>query len=149
MLIAPAGLGEETNAAFFDGFLQADTEASLTSWLNLLVTDPAALGSAMAGSTLRQRAELPLVAAQRRLAKALFANGRQAIDVRASLASPQIPVKVVFGLEDRITPAHHAEDLSGLIALHRFPKIGHMPHFEARREVARLIEELARAGEFD
>jgi pyruvate dehydrogenase E2 component (dihydrolipoamide acetyltransferase) len=83
------------------------------------------------------------------LAKALFANGRQTIDVRVSLASPQIPVKVVFGLEDRITPAHHAEDLSGLIALHRFPKIGHMPHFEARREVARLIEELARAGEFD
>ena len=30
LLIAPAGLGEETNAAFFDGFLQADTEASLT-----------------------------------------------------------------------------------------------------------------------
>ena len=27
MLIAPAGLGAETNAAFFDGFLQADTEA--------------------------------------------------------------------------------------------------------------------------
>jgi pimeloyl-ACP methyl ester carboxylesterase len=149
MLIAPAWLGEETNAAFFDGFLQADTEASLTPWLNLLVTDPAALGSAMAAATLRQRAELPLVAAQRRLAKALFANGRQAIDVRACLASPQIPVKVVFGLEDRITPAHHAENLSGLVALHRFPKIGHMPHFEARREVARLIEELARAGEFD
>jgi pyruvate dehydrogenase E2 component (dihydrolipoamide acetyltransferase) len=30
MLIAPAGLGEETGAAFFEGFLQADTEAALT-----------------------------------------------------------------------------------------------------------------------
>ena len=29
MLIAPAGLGEETNPAFFEGFLQADTEAAL------------------------------------------------------------------------------------------------------------------------
>ena len=57
MLIAPAGLGEETNAAFFDGFLQADAEASLTLWLNLLVSDPASLGSAMAPATLRQRAE--------------------------------------------------------------------------------------------
>jgi pimeloyl-ACP methyl ester carboxylesterase len=36
--------------------------------------------------------------------------------------------------------------LSGLIALHRFPRVGHMPHLEARREVARLIEELVRAG---
>ena len=146
MLIAPAGLGEETNAAFFEGFLQADTEASLTPWLNLLVSDPASLGSAMAAATLRQRAEQPLVAAQRRLAKSLFANGRQVVDVRDCLVAPQIPVKVVFGGEDRITPAHHAENLGGLVAVHCFPKIGHMPHFEARREVARLIEELARAG---
>jgi pimeloyl-ACP methyl ester carboxylesterase len=146
MLIAPAGLGEETNPAFFDGFLQADDEAGLTPWLNLLVTDPASLGSAMASATLRQRRELPLVAAQRRLAKALLANGRQTIDVRDCLAELRVPVKVIFGLEDRITPAHHAENLSGLVALHRFAKIGHMPHLEARREMARLIEELARAG---
>ena len=146
MLIAPAGLGEETNPAFFDGFLQADTEATLAPWMNLLVTDPASLGSAMVAATLRQRAEQNLVPAQRRLAKTLLANGRQAIDIRDFLAAPKIPVKVVFGGEDRITPAHHAENLSGLVAVHRFPKIGHMPHFEARREVARLIEELARAG---
>jgi pimeloyl-ACP methyl ester carboxylesterase len=146
MLIAPAGLGEETNPAFFDGFLQADEEAALTPWLNLLVTDPASLGSAMASATLRQRAALPLVAAQRRLARALLANGRQTIDVRDCLAAPRMPVKVVFGLGDRITPAHHADNLSGLVALHRFAKIGHMPHLEARREIARLIEELVRAG---
>jgi pimeloyl-ACP methyl ester carboxylesterase len=149
MLIAPAGLGEETNPAFFDGFLQADTEAALTPWLNLLVTDPASLGSALAPATLRQRAELPLVTAQRRRTKALLANGRQTIDVRDCLAAPRMPVKVVFGLEDRITPAHHAENLSGLVALHRFAKIGHMPHLEARREMARLIEELAKAGSSD
>jgi pimeloyl-ACP methyl ester carboxylesterase len=149
MLIAPAGLGEETNSAFFDGYLQADDEASLTPWLNLLVSDPATLGAAMAPATLRQRAERPVVAAQRRLVKTLLANRKQAIDIRGCLAAPKAPVKVVFGLEDRITPAHHAEELSPLIALHRFPKIGHLPHFEARREVARLIEELARAGSPD
>ncbi len=147
MLIAPAGLGEETNPAFFDGFLQADTEAALLPWMNLLVTDPASLGSAMVAATLRQRAEHDLVPAQRRLAKTLLANGRQAIDIRDLLAAPRIPVKVVFGEEDRITPVHHADNLSGLVALHRFHKVGHMPHFEARREVARLIEELARAGD--
>jgi len=149
MLIAPAGLGEETNSAFFDGYLQADDEASLTPWLNLLVSDPASLGAAMAPATLRQRAERPVVAAQRRLVRTLLANRKQAIDIRGCLAAPEAPVKVVFGLEDRITPAHHAEDLSPLVALHRFPKIGHLPHFEARREVARLIEELARAGSPD
>jgi pimeloyl-ACP methyl ester carboxylesterase len=147
MLIAPAGLGEETDAAFFEGFLQADNEAALTPWLNMLVVDPAALGSALARTTLRQRRERPLVAEQRRLAEAILQGGRQAIDVRDLLATPQAPTKIVVGIEDRITPAHHAEGLSGLIALHRFAHVGHMPHLEARREVARLIEELVRAGE--
>jgi pimeloyl-ACP methyl ester carboxylesterase len=146
MLIAPAGIGEEVNAAFFDGYLQADTEAALTPWLHLLVVDPAALGSALARTTLRQRKERPLVAEQRRLAAALFADSRQAIDIRGHLAAPQTPTKIVFGLEDRIVPAHHAEGLSGLIALHRLPRVGHMPHLEARREVAMLTEELVRAG---
>jgi pimeloyl-ACP methyl ester carboxylesterase len=147
MLIAPAGLGPETNAAFFDGFLQADTEAALTPWLNMLATDPAALGSALARTTLRQRRERPLVADQRRLAKAILAGGRQTIDIRGLLATPGAPTKIVVGLQDRITPPHYAEGLSGLIALHRFAHVGHMPHLEARREVARLIEELVRAGQ--
>jgi pimeloyl-ACP methyl ester carboxylesterase len=146
MLIAPAGLGKETNAAFFDGFLQAETEGGLTPWLHMLVVDPAALGSALARTTLRQRRERPLVAEQRRLAQAIFAGGRQAIDVRGHLGALQAPTKIVFGVEDRITPARHAEGLSGLIALHRFPRVGHMPHLEARREVARLIEELTGAS---
>jgi pimeloyl-ACP methyl ester carboxylesterase len=146
MLIAPAGLGPETNAAFFDGFLQADTEAALTPWLHMLATDPAALGSALARTTLRQRRERPLVADQRRLAEAILAGGRQAIDIRSLLAAPEPPTKIVVGIDDRITPAHQAEGLSGLIALHRFAHVGHMPHLEARREVARLIEELVRAG---
>ena len=147
MLIAPAGLGEETNAPFFDGFLMADTEAALTLWLNMLATDPTALGSALAKTTLRLRRERPLVAEQRRLAAAIFAGGRQAIDIRGLLMAPQAPTKIIVGLEDRITPAHHAAGLSGLIALHRFPHIGHMPHLEARREVAALIEELVRAAQ--
>ncbi|MGC9959125.1 acetoin dehydrogenase dihydrolipoyllysine-residue acetyltransferase subunit, partial [Roseiarcus sp.] len=133
MLIAPAGLGPETNAAFFDGFLQADTEAGLAPWLHMLVVDRAALGSALARTTLRQRQERPLVAEQRRLAASILAGGRQTIDIRGHLAPPGSPTKIVFGLEDRITPAHHAEGLSGLIALHRFPRVGHMPHLEARR----------------
>lgn len=146
LLIAPAGLGEDTNHAFFDGFLQADTEESLTPWLHLLVNDPAALGSALARTTLRQRREQPLVAAQRRLANHMFDRGRAGFSVRQYLADLSIPVKIVIGLDDHIVPPRHAEGLNGLIAIHRFANVGHMPHLEARREVARLIEELARAA---
>jgi pimeloyl-ACP methyl ester carboxylesterase len=36
--------------------------------------------------------------------------------------------------------------LSGTIAIHRFGGVGHMPHLEAPREIARPAEELAKAG---
>lgn len=146
MLIAPAGLGEEANAPFFDGFLMADTEAALTLWLNMLATDPTVLGSALAKTTLRLRQERPLVAEQRRLAAAIFAGGRQTIDIRGIVIASRAPTKILVGLDDRIIPSHNIEGLSGLIALHRFPHIGHVPHLEARREVAALIAELVRAG---
>jgi pimeloyl-ACP methyl ester carboxylesterase len=147
MLIAPAGLGEEINAAFFEGFLQAATEPALTPWLQMLVRDPARLVSALARTTLRQRQERPLVADQRRLAQAIFSGGRQAIDVRALLDTPKAPTKIVVGLEDRVAPAHHADGLSGLIGLHRLAQVGHLPHLEATWEIARLIEELVASGQ--
>jgi len=145
-LISPAGLGPEVNGAFVAGFLRARSEASLSPWMRELVADPAALGSALVNTTLRQRAAVGLVEAQTRLAEALFPDGAQAIDIRPWLAEIAIPAKVIVGVEDRILPARQAEGLNGLIALHRLARVGHMPHLEARAGVARLLTELVRAG---
>jgi len=76
----------------------------------------------------------------------LFPDGAQAIDIRPWLAEIAIPAKLIVGVEDRILPARQAEGLNGLIALHRLARVGHMPHLEARAEVARLLSELVRAG---
>jgi pyruvate dehydrogenase E2 component (dihydrolipoamide acetyltransferase) len=145
-LISPAGLGPEVNGAFIAGFLRARSEASLSPWMRELVADPAALGSALVNTTLRQRAAGGLVEAQARLAEALFPDGAQAIDIRPWLAEIAVPAKVIVGVEDRILPARQAEGLNGLIALHRLARVGHMPHLEACAEVARLLSELVRAG---
>jgi pimeloyl-ACP methyl ester carboxylesterase len=145
-LISPAGLGPEVNGAFIAGFLRARSEASLRPWMRELVADPAALGSALVNTTLRQRAAGDLIDAQTRLAEALFPDGAQAIDIRPWLAEIAIPAKLIVGVEDRILPVRQAEGLNGLIALHRLARVGHMPHLEARAEVARLLTELARAG---
>jgi pyruvate dehydrogenase E2 component (dihydrolipoamide acetyltransferase) len=145
-LISPAGLGPEVNGAFIAGFLRGRSEASLSPWMRELVADPAALGSALVNTTLSQRAAGGLVEAQARLAEALFPDGAQAIDIRPWLAEIAIPAKVIVGVEDRVLPARQAEGLNGLIALHRLARVGHMPHLEARAEVARLLTELVRAG---
>ncbi|MGD0563366.1 MAG: acetoin dehydrogenase dihydrolipoyllysine-residue acetyltransferase subunit [Roseiarcus sp.] len=146
MLIAPAGLGPEVNSAFLAGFLRARSEASLTPWMRLLAADPVSLGAALVKTTLRQREGGALVEAQTRLAESLFPDGVQAFGIRHWLADPATPTKIVVGAEDQIIPPRQSEGLSGLIAIHRFAGVGHMPHLEARREVARLVEELAKAG---
>lgn len=145
-LIAPAGLGPEVNGAFVAGFLRARSESSLLPWMRELVADPAALGSALVNTTLRQRATGWLVEAQTQLAQALFPDGAQAVDIRPLLAEIAIPAKIIVGIEDRILPARQAEGLNGMIALHRLARVGHMPHLEARAETARLLAELVRAG---
>jgi len=145
-LIAPAGLGPAINGAFLAGFLQAGDEASLALWMRLLVTDAAALGPALVKTTLRQRAEAGVADAQRQIAQGLFPESAQAFSVRESLARLQCPAKIIFGGRDAIIAPDHAAGLPGLIAQHVFAGVGHLPHLEARREVARLIDELVAAG---
>jgi pimeloyl-ACP methyl ester carboxylesterase len=145
-LIAPAGLGPDINGDFLAGFLRAQSEASLSPWMRLLASDEAALGSAMVKTTLRQRRDNGVAAAQSALAAALFPDGVQAFSLRESLGRYGGPAKVIFGLEDRIIPASHARGLPGTVGVHLFAGVGHMPHFEARSEVALLIGESFAAG---
>jgi pyruvate dehydrogenase E2 component (dihydrolipoamide acetyltransferase) len=100
----------------------------------------------MVKTTLRQRADLQVGEAQEQIAAALFPDGAQAFSVHDHLTRVAVPAKIVFGLDDQIIPPRHARGLPGVIGVHLFPGVGHMPHLEARGEVARLVTELAAAG---
>jgi pyruvate dehydrogenase E2 component (dihydrolipoamide acetyltransferase) len=50
-----------------------------------------------------------------------------------------MPVRVIWGLQDRILPARHADGLPGRVAVHRFARVGHLPQLEARDEVAAIV----------
>jgi pimeloyl-ACP methyl ester carboxylesterase len=139
LLISPAGLGPDINGAFLDGFTRARSEASLGPWLRLLVSDEAVLGQGFVRATARARADEAVVAAQAQMARALFPDGTQAFSIRESLARIGVPVRVVFGADDRIIPARHAFDLPGGVALHLFRGVGHMPHLEVRPALARIL----------
>jgi pimeloyl-ACP methyl ester carboxylesterase len=144
LLVATAGLGPEINGAFLSGFLRARTKASLAPWIAQLTLDPAALGSSFVEASLRQRAGAQMALDE--VASILFPDGTQAFSIRSSFERLTIPVKIVFGAEDRIIPAHHALGLPGHVAVHAFPGLGHMPHLEAPRVVARLLNELMRSA---
>lgn len=144
LLLSPAGFGPDINGAFLDGFARARSEASLAPWLRLLVSDEAVLGQGFVRATARARAADTVVAAQTAVARALFPDGTQAFSVRDSLSRIGVPVRVVFGADDRIIPARHAWDLPGEVALHLFRGVGHMPHLEIRPALARIVAEHCR-----
>jgi pimeloyl-ACP methyl ester carboxylesterase len=139
VLLSPAGLGPDINGAFLQGFLEAQSEASLTPWMHELVADPAAITPAFVRATLKARAGTGLVEMQRQVAAALFPDGTQTFSTRAELARLVLPTRVVFGTADRIIPARHADALPPLVALHRLPGVGHMPHYEARELVGAIL----------
>ncbi|MFI5015066.1 MAG: acetoin dehydrogenase dihydrolipoyllysine-residue acetyltransferase subunit [Hyphomicrobiales bacterium] len=145
-LVAPAGLGPDINGAFLAGFIRARGKASLTPWIGELVRDPSALGPSFVEATLRQRSGERSAEGLEHVAATVFPDGTQAFSVRSAFSRLAMPVKIVFGAEDRIIPARHALGLPGRIAIHLFPGLGHMPHFEARDDVARLLKELMRSA---
>ncbi len=67
-------------------------------------------------------------------------------DLSKWLGTLDLPVLVVVGSNDRLTPPRHAARTAGALArseLVELPRCGHMPMLERRHEFARLLEEFA------
>lgn len=138
-LIAAAGLGAEINAAFIDGFVRAARRKDAVEVLQLLVHDPALVSRTMVEDVLRYKRIDGVPAALETIARAWFAGGRQAVDLRAALAGLAMPVQLIWGRDDRIIPVAHAEALAARLPVHILAQAGHLPHMEKAGEVNRLI----------
>jgi pimeloyl-ACP methyl ester carboxylesterase len=143
-LIAPAGLGLDINGDFILGFPRAKSAVELEPFIAALVNDASVLGPSFIKATLRQRNELD--GALEELAAVLFPDATQAFSIRSVFDGLAIPAKIVLGARDQIIPARYALGLPGDVAIHTFPELGHMPHFEAPDAVARLLRELMRSA---
>ncbi|TAL96386.1 MAG: acetoin dehydrogenase dihydrolipoyllysine-residue acetyltransferase subunit [Paraburkholderia sp.] len=142
-LIAPAGLGPECNGAFIRGVTQSTQRASLAAWLKQLFANPSLMDDAFVATAQQQLESAAVRERLARLADVFFPDGTQSLDMRGALTqvSQDVPVRVVWGLQDRILPARHAEGLPGRIAVHRFAGTGHLPQVEAQDDVARIVAE--------
>lgn len=138
-LIAPAGLGPQSNGAFMRGITESTRRASLVAWLKQLFANPAIMDEGFIATAEQQLADPATRARLAAVAERFFPDGAQALDLRAMLADTTMPVRVIWGLADRILPASHAEGLPGRIAVHRFANVGHLPHVEALDAVAQIL----------
>jgi pyruvate dehydrogenase E2 component (dihydrolipoamide acetyltransferase) len=140
VLIASAGLGNEINAAYIEGFTSALRVKELKPHLEELYVNPKSVTRRMIDEVLKYKRLDGVEQALRAIAAQFFPAGRQAMVLRDRLAELTIPVLVVWGAEDRILSTSHARGLPTGIRTEVIPSTGHMVHMEAATEVNRLID---------
>lgn len=140
VLIGSAGLGEDINAAYIDGFVAARERRAMKPLLAELFVDTGLVTRQLVDDMLKYKRLEGVDAALAALAATLFRDGRQQTvmsDVPARLGKP---VLVIWGEADRIIPARHAPAEGGRVRVALLPGQGHMVQMEAAGEVNRLIE---------
>lgn len=149
-LVAPAGLGEDINPDYIDGFVAAERRRELKDVLELLFADQGLVSRKLVDDVLRYKRLDGVEEALRQVAGVMYPSGRQTVVLTGELDRLQAPALVVWGGQDRILPAAHAEALAGRARVAVLAGAGHSPHMEAANEVNRLVggflDELEGAG---
>ncbi len=141
-LFAPAGLSPAINDTFIQGMLRASSAESLKPWLEELVEDPALISDVVLRLAAEARRDAGLVDAMRRFAHVFMPDGTQRYGILADLDRISVPVRVIFGRNDRILPFGDTARLPAHVALHAIPRCGHMPHLEHPALSQRILAEI-------
>jgi pyruvate dehydrogenase E2 component (dihydrolipoamide acetyltransferase) len=136
-LIAPAGLGHSIDAGFIRGLARARVPGEVAHLLDRMTDGPNGLSESAIAAIAATLAQGRLT----RLADNLLGETGQAVSIRADLArlAERIPVHLILGHRDRILDWRESLDVSPRIAIHHFPRAGHMPQWEALADVAAIL----------
>jgi pyruvate dehydrogenase E2 component (dihydrolipoamide acetyltransferase) len=80
-----------------------------------------------------------VAAALETIAQAWFAGGRQTSNLVAAVTGLAMPVQLIWGRDDQIIPAKHAEALASRLPVHILEEAGHLPHMEKSGTVNQLV----------
>jgi pyruvate dehydrogenase E2 component (dihydrolipoamide acetyltransferase) len=139
VLIASAGLGEEINAEYIEGFIAANRRREMKNTLGLLFANPDLVTRDLVNDVLRFKRMDGVDEALRATADKVFPEGKQA-DL-PDLSGLDTPILAIWGQVDQICPVSHSENLPDGARVEILEDTGHMPQMEAAGQVNRLIEE--------
>jgi pyruvate dehydrogenase E2 component (dihydrolipoamide acetyltransferase) len=137
VLIASAGLGEEINEDYIEGFIAANRRREMKRVLGLLFADPDLVTRRLVNDELRFKRMDGVDEALRAVADKMFPDGSQAEG--PDLSGLETPVLVIWGQDDQIIPAYHTENLSDGARIEILEDTGHMPQMESAGRTNRLI----------
>jgi pimeloyl-ACP methyl ester carboxylesterase len=140
-LLAPGGFGSEINGRLLGRFAAARDADTVRNCLEDMFgwSNPVSEYSVKFRTEMRQKPgqTASLIEICDRVAR----NGRQGVLPRDLIARLEMPVKVLWGTQDRVLPTRQAHRLPGHIAGHIFEDTGHMLIEEIPAQVTRLIRE--------
>jgi pyruvate dehydrogenase E2 component (dihydrolipoamide acetyltransferase) len=139
VLIASAGLGEEINEEYIEGFIAAERRKEMKSVLQMLFADPKLVTRDLVNEVLKYKRLDGVDESLRVLADGVFPGGKQKEVLARELAESEVPVLVIWGGEDRVLPVEHAGSLDGA-RIEVLEGQGHMVQMEAAGEVNRRIQ---------
>ncbi len=138
-LICSAGLGEEINPDYVQGFVSAATRRELKPTLLHLFADSQLVNRSMVDDLLKYKRLDGVQAFLEGLSSALFANGRQSDSIAQALGDSGCACQVIWGAEDAIIPQAHANAVPGA-AVTVIDGAGHMVQMEQASKVNELIK---------
>ena len=138
-LIGSAGLGPEINGAYINGFIAAESRKDIKPLLEQLVADAGLISRSLINDILQFKRIDGVTTALTTIARGFQDGTKQTVDLRARLASLDIPIKVIWGSKDAIIPASHATGLPASVAVTVLDGFGHLVQLEAAAEVNKLL----------
>jgi pyruvate dehydrogenase E2 component (dihydrolipoamide acetyltransferase) len=139
-LIDSAGLGEEINDEYIQGFVAAGRRREMKQVLQLLFADPGLVHRQLVDDVLRYKRPDGVQDALQTIARAMFPGGRQAAVLIGKLSKLSVPLFTIWGGEDQVVPAAQAEAFRGHGRVEVLAGSGHSPHMEAANQVNHLVQ---------
>ena len=135
-LLAPVGLDRAIDVDFVRSIVRVRSGGALQHLLRRLVVRPAVLTQAQLDALATELARGRLIG----LADSLVDETGQQVDITADLRALAMPVRLVWGVQDRIIPWTQVVQAGSRCAIHLIQDAGHVPHWDQPMEVARLLE---------
>lgn len=139
ILIASAGLGDEINSGYTNGFASASSRKELKPVLEKLFNDPSLVSRQMIDDVLKYKRLDGVTELLATLSGALFGDGRQNEKPGLRLAETGKRVLILWGSNDAVVPVAHANSAPPGAIVKLFDQAGHMVQMERAGDVNRLL----------
>jgi pyruvate dehydrogenase E2 component (dihydrolipoamide acetyltransferase) len=137
-VIASAGLGPEIDTGYLRGFVTTNSRKELRNFAEQLFAKKDLVTRQLVDDILRFKRIDGVQAALESILSSFLDGDHQRTVLREEMKNLKMPVRAIWGQEDRIIPAAHAAAVGSDV--HILPNAGHMVHMEAANEVNKLLQ---------